>query len=392
MRIRHALLAGALGATTALAGQLPAAASPDTVPVTSGSGRGAAHPADSLRDLAARVGLRMGTAVTPFELDNAAYRAITAQQFSSVTPGNEMKWQVVEPTRGTYDWSAGDRLVDFARRNHQLVRGHVLLWHNQLPDWLTSGVADGTISDAQLRALLHKHVTDQVTHYKGRIWQWDVANEFFTDGDASTLNAGDFWVAHLGPGIIADAFRWAHQADPTALLFYNDYNIEGVNAKSDAVYTFVRDLRAHGVPIHGVGLQAHLATQYGFPYQMRQNLQRFADLGLKVAVTEADVRTPVKKDANGQYTDEPLTPQAQAAQESYWAQSLQACLAVRECISYTAWGFGDANSWVPSWFVGEGAALLYDRNLNPKPQYNALRDILTHTAAPHRSGRGAGRG
>jgi endo-1,4-beta-xylanase len=336
----------------------------------------------------------MGTAVTPFELNNDAYRQVTAQQFSSVTPGNEMKWQVVEPTRGTYDWSAGDRLVDFARHHGQRVRGHVLLWHNQLPNWLTSGVANSTIGKAQLRDLLHKHITDEVAHYKGKIWQWDVANEFFTDpgpGQASTINPNDFWISHLGAGIVADAFRWAHEADPRALLFYNDYNIEGVNAKSDTVYAFVKDLQAQRVPIDGVGVQAHLDTRYGFPYQMQWNLQRFADLGLKVAVTEADVRTPVKQDANGQYTDEPLTPQAQATQESYWEQTLQACLAVRECISYTAWGFGDANSWVPSWFVGEGAALLYDMELNPKPQYYDLQQILGQTDAPHRIGRGAGR-
>ena len=109
-----------------------------------------------------------------------------------------MKWQVVEPTRGTYDWSGGDRLVQFAEQNHQQVRGHVLLWHNQLPDWLTAGVSDGTISNAQLRDLLHKHITDEVTHFKGKIWQWDVANEFFTDSNPSQINPNDFWISAPG--------------------------------------------------------------------------------------------------------------------------------------------------------------------------------------------------
>jgi endo-1,4-beta-xylanase len=163
-----------------------------------------------------------------------------------------MKWQVVEPTQGTFDWSGADRLVTFAEQHGQLVRGHTLLWHNQLPDWLTSGVANGTIDNAQLKDLLHQHIVTEVSRYKGRIWQWDVANEFFTDSNPSTINPNDFWISHLGTGIVADAFRWAHQADPHALLFYNDYNIageDGTNAKSDAVFAWLKQMLAQGVPI-----------------------------------------------------------------------------------------------------------------------------------------------
>jgi endo-1,4-beta-xylanase len=345
----------------------------------------------SLRSLAAETGLRIGTAVTPFELNTPAYTKITGDQFSVVTPGNEMKWQVVEPTQGTYDWSAADRLVTFAQQHGQLVRGHVLLWHNQLPDWLTSGVANGTIDDVQLRNLLHKHITDEVTHFKGKIWQWDVANEFFTDSNPSTINPNDFWISHLGTGIIADAFRWAHAADPHALLFYNDYNIageDGSNAKSDAAFAFVQQLRAQDVPIDGVGDQGHLDTQYGFPTLMTQDLQRFGTAGFKVAITEADVRTFVETtDANQTPTDN----LALFAQPYEYDQMLKACLAVRQCISFTVWGFGDADSWIPGFFTGEGYADIYDVNLNPKPAYTALQQDLTLAArgAPHRSGTGS---
>jgi endo-1,4-beta-xylanase len=352
-------------------------------------GGGPPVPADSLRALGAQAGLRVGTAVIPFDLDNAAYNQIAADQFSSVTPGNEMKWEVVEPTRGTYDWSGGDRLVQFARQHHQLVRGHTLLWHNQLPTWLTGGVADGSISNDQLRALLRKHVTDEVTHFRGQIWQWDVANEFFTDSNPSGINPNDFWVAHLGAGVVADAFRWAHAADPHALLFYNDYNIageDGSNAKSDAVYAWVKQLRADGVPIAGVGDQGHLDLQYGFPTRMQQDLQRLADLRLKVAITEADVRTFVDN-ATSQQPTNPLAPSAQAY---YYDQMLKACLAVRDCISFTVWGFGDADSWVPGFFTGEGYAAIYDVNLTPKPSYFALQQdlMLAARGAPHRLGDG----
>jgi endo-1,4-beta-xylanase len=290
-------------------------------------------PADSLRALATPINLRFGTAIIPFDLDNPDYAKIAGEQFSSVTPGNEMKWQVVEPTRGVFNWSAADRLVAFANQHDQLVRGHTLVWHNQLPNWLTSGVNDGTISDTQLRDLLRQHIIDEATHFKGKIWQWDVANEFFAnswDKQAlpSGINGGDFWVQHLGEGILADVFRWAHQADPKALLFYNDYNIageDGSNAKSDAVYAWVKNMLAQGVPIHGIGDQGHLDTQYGFPTKMTQDLQRFADLGLKVAITEADVRTFVNN-----ATDQAPTNNLSTMVHPYeYDQMLKACLAVR---------------------------------------------------------------
>jgi endo-1,4-beta-xylanase len=349
--------------------------------------RGQRIPPDSLRALAAPIGLRVGVAVNPFDLDTPAYRRIVAQQFSTVTPENEMKWQVVEPTRGTYDWSAADRLVRFAARHGQLVRGHVLLWHNQLPDWLTSGVANGTISDRELRQLLHKHITDEVTHFRGRIWQWDVANELFTDSNPSGLNPNDFWISHLGAGIVAEAFRWAHAADPNALLFYNDYNIageDGTNAKSDAVHAFVKQLLAQHVPIDGVGDQGHLDTQFGFPTRMAEDLQRYADLGLKVAITEADVRTFVDNATDQMPTDRLAT----FAQPYEFDQMMKACLAVRQCISFTVWGVSDAVSWVPGFFTNplEGYATLYDVNLNPKPAYTALQQDLALGArgAPRR--------
>jgi endo-1,4-beta-xylanase len=342
---------------------------------------------DSLRALAARIGLRVGTAVIPYDLDHPDYARVAAGQFSVVTPGNEMKWQVVEPTRGTYDWSRGDRLVQFARAHGQLVRGHTLVWHNQLPDWLTQGIANGTISDAQLRDLLHEHIVDEVTHFRGRIWQWDVANEFFTDSSPSRINPSDFWISHLGPAVLADAFRWAHQADPRALLFYNDYNIageDGTNAKSDAVYAWVEQMLAQGVPIDGIGDQGHLDTQYGFPAQMQQDLERFAALGLKVAITEADVRTFVHDPTSQQ----PTNPLAVDAQAHFYDQMLKACLAVRSCISFTVWGFGDADSWVPGVFTGEGYAGIYDVDLKPKPAFFALQQDLGLAAgsAPHRGG------
>jgi endo-1,4-beta-xylanase len=384
MRLRRLLAVGTVGVAAALG------ISTAAVAVPSGTTTSSAVAPDSLRALAAKIGLRIGTAIIPFDLNTASYAAIAAGQFSVVTPGNEMKWQVVEPTQGTFDWSGADRLVAFAEAHGQLVRGHTLLWHNQLPTWLTTGVSNGTISNAQLTDLLHQHILTEVSRYKGKIWQWDVANEFFTDANPSGINPNDFWVSHLGAGIIPQAFRWAHEADPHALLCYNDYNIageDGSNAKSDAVFAWLQQMLAQHVPISCVGDQGHLDTQFGFSgTRMTQDLQRYASLGLKVAITEADVRTFV----NNATAQVPTDNLAQFAQPFEFGQMMKACLAVRQCISFTVWGFGDADSWVPGFFTGEGYATIYDVNLNPKPAYTELQQDLSIAAhgAPHRTGAG----
>ncbi|MEV4348255.1 endo-1,4-beta-xylanase [Actinoplanes sp. NPDC049596] len=362
-----------LGGQLTFVGSSPAGATKPTPPP--------AYPADSLRALASRVGLSVGTAVNMDQLGtNETYTKITAEQFSSVTAENAMKWAEVEAVRGTYTWEKADRLVAFAKKNKQLVRGHTLVWHNQLPTWLSSDGTTTTLSNDEVKAVLKKHIFDQVRHFKGDIWQWDVVNEAFDDNGQPRQSI--WYKAWGGTGYIADAFRWAHQADPKALLFYNDYNLEFTGVKSDAVYAMVRSLQAQRVPIHGVGFQGHLSTQYGYP-DLANNLERFAALGQKVALTEVDVRTETKPDA----VNEPVNALAPYAQESYWSRTLQACLAVRACISFTPWGFGDAYSWVPGWFTNpqEGAALIYDEQLNPKGQYDVLQqDLRLASGAPRR--------
>ncbi|HYK31749.1 MAG TPA: endo-1,4-beta-xylanase [Streptosporangiaceae bacterium] len=376
MRRRSFLaMGGAAGVAAAIPGV--AAASAATAATTNAAVRSRdMDPPSTLRGLAELIGLRIGTAVIPFDLNTPAYNAILAQQFSVVTPGNAMKWGSVEPTQGVFDWSDADTLVSFAEQHGQLVRGHTLLWHNQLPGWLTTGVANGTISSSQLMGLLEQHIFTEVGRYRGRIWQWDVANEFFTDSNPSGINPKDFWVSNLGPSIIGQAFRWAHEADPHALLFYNDYNIageDGTNAKSDAVFAWLGQMLDQGVPIDGVGNQGHLDTQFGFSgTRMTQDLQRYASLGLKVAITEADVRTFV----DGPTTQVPTSNLAVFAQPYEFGQMIKAALAVPECISFTVWGFGDADSWVPGFFKGEGYATIYDVNLQPKLAFSELMQEL----------------
>ncbi|HEX2130338.1 MAG TPA: endo-1,4-beta-xylanase [Actinophytocola sp.] len=364
MKVSHvaAVLATVLAAAT-LYSVLPAAAGspePDRRPHPHRP-----DPVDQpLRDLAGRQ-LLVGTAVDHAAYtSDAEYRERIHTEFSSITAENVMKWEVVEPVRGERDYSAADELVSAAKRHGQRVRGHTLVWHNQVPTWLTEGVESGEITSDELRDILRRHITDEVRHFRGRIYEWDVVNEAIDDEG----NLRDsLWLRELGPGYIADAFRWAHRADPRAKLFLNDYNVEGLSAKSDAYYRLVRELRAQRVPVHGFGAQGHYGVQYGFhsAAEIAENFARFEALGLRTAVTEADVRMIMPAD--------PVKLQAQA--QGYSAL-LAGCLLSRRCESFTFWGFTDRYSWVPGFFEGEGAANLLDESFQPKPAYREVQAVL----------------
>jgi endo-1,4-beta-xylanase len=315
-----------------------------------------AHPS-GLRDLAHRP--LIGTAVDTSALAaDAPYRAAIGREFNTVTPENVMKWETVEPQRGVTDYRAAEELMRFARAHHQVVRGHTLVWHSQLPQWLTSG----TFTNAELADILRQHIFEEAGHFRGRIYAWDVVNEAIADD--GTLR-DTIWLRALGPDYIAKAFRWAHEADPHAKLYYNDYNLESIGPKSDTALALVKGLKAQGVPIDGVGFQGHLGIQYPYPSSFGDNLARFAAAGVDVAVTEADVRMVL-----------PVTDEKLATQARYFGTMLASCAAVRRCVSFTLWGFTDKHSWVPGFFAGEGAATPFDERLRPKPAYAALRDAL----------------
>jgi endo-1,4-beta-xylanase len=310
-----------------------------------------------LRDVARRP--LIGTAVDMSALANdPPYKAAIAREFNTVTPENVMKWETVEPQQGVTDFSQGDALVRFARANRQAVRGHTLVWHSQLPTWLTSG----TFTNEQLEAILRRHIFEEAGHFRGRIYAWDVVNEAFNED--GTLR-DTIWLRALGPDYIAKAFIWAHKADPHARLYYNDYNLESIGPKSDAALALVKQLKARHVPIDGVGFQGHLGIQYPYPDTFGDNLQRFAAAGFDVAITEADVRMVL-----------PVTPEKLATQATYFGDMMRSCVAVRRCVTFTLWGFTDKYSWVPGFFAGEGAATPLDEAFQPKPAYFALRDAL----------------
>jgi Glycosyl hydrolase family 10 len=201
---------------------------------------------------------------------------------------------------------------------------------------------------------------------------------FRLDSDPSGIDPNNFWIAALGPDIIPRAFRWAHEADPHALLFYNDYNIagqDGTNAKSDAVYVWLQEQLAAGVPIMGIGNQGHLDTRYGFSGALFQaDLERYATTGVKVAITEADVRTFVNNPADQVPTDS----LAVFAQPYEYSQMLKAALAVPDVISFTVWGFTDSDSWVPGTFPGRGVRR--DLRREPAAEKRLLRAAVRSAA------------
>lgn len=311
------------------------------------------------------------------------FQRILKAEFSSLTPENDMKWAEVHPEPGVYDFSGADAVMAFARTSRQEVRGHTLLWHSQNPQWVID--ASDTWTCDQARDVLEDHVRTVVGRYAGDIYEWDVANEIFQDdwdagGVRLRTEANPFLKACADDpvALIGDTFRWAHEADPEALLFLNDYNAEGINTKTDAYYALAQELLADGVPLHGFGAQGHLSLMYGFDDSMQANFERFAALGLKVAVTEADVRMPLGED--GEPTAEQIALQA----ERYDAM-LDACLNVSACTSFTVWGFDDERSWVPGVFP-EGYATIMTEDFEKKPAYYALLESLTE-ATPGKSPR-----
>ncbi|WP_181138428.1 endo-1,4-beta-xylanase [Streptomyces sp. Ru73] len=315
----------------------------------------------TLSELAARHGLVFGTALTERGLADPRYRALAATQFSSVTPENAMKWDHVERERHTRTWAAADAIARFAARHGQEVRGHPLVWYDQLPPWLTGG----HFTPGELTTLLRTHVTTLARRYAGTVTAWDVVNEPLADDGCLRRS---IWHEALGPDHIAQALTWAHAADPGARLYLNEFNTLEENPKSKALYDLAGSLLDRGVPLHGIGFQCHLLLGQEMPAVAR-TLNRFAELGLEVAVTELSVRMLP-----------PVTPAKLAAQAAAYRAVVEQCLAAPACTGLTVWGVGDADSWVPQGSRSPyGHPTLHDEDYRPKPAREAVARALAAT-------------
>jgi endo-1,4-beta-xylanase len=324
-------------------------------------GVAAAHPARAagapLRQLAEAKGRYFGTALTQGNLANPTLTNVAGAQFDMVTPGNEMKWETTEPSQGSFNFGPGDQIVAFAKAHGARVRGHNLVWHSQLAPWVNS------LPVSQVKTAMENHITGEVSHYRGQLFAWDVVNEPFNE-DGSFRQDVFTNAFGSGPAYIADALRTARAADPSAKLYLNDFNIEGTNAKSNAMFNLVQSLKSQGVPIDGVGFESHFILGQ-VPSSLQSNLQRFANLGVDVAITELDDRIQLPAGSSQ------LTQQA-----NEYAAVVRACLAVSRCVGITQWGVGDADSWIPGAFPGFGAALTFDNNYQPKPAFTSVQQAL----------------
>ena len=312
-----------------------------------------------LRNLAAQRNFYIGTAVHTgaFASNELIYHDVLHREFNVLVAENMMKFGELSRSANTYDWTRSDALIAYAEKHGMKVRGHTLVWHQQLPKWLTSA----TWTTKAVQQLLEQHIKAVVERYQGRIWAWDVVNEAIAD--TGGYRTDSFWYQHLGPDYIALAFRAAHAADPNAILYYNDYEAEGMSPKSDAIYALVRDLKQSGIPIHGIGWQMHVSEGWRVTDEHHQNAARLRALGLELSMTEMEVRC--------------ATP-ASAAQLDSQAISYRDAVefALATSAALVMWGFTDKYSWIPSFRPGYGAALPFDAAYQPKPAYFAIRDAL----------------
>jgi endo-1,4-beta-xylanase len=327
---------------------------------------GAENP--PLRAAAEAAHRRIGTALMSGRLNDPAARALLARQFNSLSPENEMKWEFVEPRPGAFAFAAGDRLVAFAKENGMRMRGHTLVWHSQMAGWARQ--LEGT----ELFKAMSSHIAGVAGHWRGQLGAWDVVNEALADGSSGGLRADSPFTA-LGPTFIDQAFRLAHQADPEAKLFYNDYEIEGVGApKSEAAFQLCKRLKEAGVPIDGVGFQMHVDPRHWpAPDAIRANIARYGALGLTVEFTEMDV--PVG--------ELPGDEQQKLEQQRKITHDIVAtCVAEPACAAVTFWGLTDRDSWLndPHWgqLRGKGPhrPLLFDAQMHPKPIVQGVLDAF----------------
>jgi len=303
----------------------------------------------------------IGAAVAAWPLSNdSAYAQTLAREFNMIVPEDAMKFRIVQPGRNEFNFADADAMVNFALAHGMKVRGHTLVWGVRNPPWLVNG----NFSPKEMSAILKQHIQTEVGRYRGRIYAWDVVNEAI---DEKSQLRDTLWYKALGSDYIAQSFIWAHEADPDAKLFYNDFGGEALGPRSDAIYELLRDLKSRGIPVDGVGLQSHFDVEHPPDFGgVATNLKRLAALGLEIHITEFDVRLPL-----------PLNEKLLLQQADFYRHYLEVCLSNSNCKAFLMWGFTDKYSWIPRYFHGTAAALPFDDAYGRKPAYYALRDALS---------------
>jgi endo-1,4-beta-xylanase len=345
-----------------------------------------AHAPGTLKD-AYRDDFYIGAAINAGEIDgqNARNDAIIVSQFNSISPENALKWESIHPQREIYDFRLPDLYVDFGEKHHMYIHGHTLVWHNQTPAWVFHDDKGNLVSRDILLARLHNHIQTVVGRYKGRIRSWDVVNEALNED--GTLRQS-LWYRIIGPDYIARAFEYAHEADPQALLCYNDYNLENEPKRNGAI-ALVRQLKSEGAPIGCVGLQDHDHLDWPTAEQEDATISAFAALGVKVAISELDVdvlpaagHQPTADISYHAAEDPKLNPYVNGLPESVrrqlaerYSDLFRVYLRRRsQIVRVTLWGVTNDESWLNNFPVRgrTNYPLLFDRTGEPTAAFDAV--------------------
>jgi endo-1,4-beta-xylanase len=314
----------------------------------------------------------VGVAVSPRALQGPEADLIK-KHFNSLTAENAMKMGPSHPEENRYFFDDGDKIAAFAKENKMKLRGHTLCWHNQTPKWLFVDAEGKNVTKEILLKRLKDHITAVVSRYKGTIYAWDVVNEVIDDAPDKFYRES-LWYTICGEEYIAKAFEYAHEADPSALLFYNDYNTESPT-KRENIYKMVKKLIDAKVPIHGVGLQGHWSVYEPNEAEIKASIEKFAALGLKVQITELDVSIyPLEHSRRQRRPDEPdqFTPELEQKQIAQYKMAFRVFREKKSALTgITFWNVSDKNTWLDNFPVSgrKNYPLLFDVNLQPKKVY-----------------------
>ncbi len=330
-----------------------------------------------------RIGAALSQAI--YTGGDAALAALVEAQFNSITPENDLKWEHIHPTPQGFNFGPADRYVEFGEQNHMFIIGHCLVWHSQTPRWVFEDEKGQPVSREELLRRMHDHIYAVVGRYKGRIDGWDVVNEALNED--GTLRRSQ-WQRIIGDDYIAKAFEYAHEADPKAELYYNDYSLVN-EAKRKGGLELIRKLLADGVPVTAVGLQGHYHMDWPDAEAVDATIAAFHALGVKVNITELDIdvlprvrrgnSADVSARAENAANSNPYTAGLPAAQQQALADRYAALFRVflrhRDAITrVTFWGVTDKGSWLNN-FPAAGRTnypLLFDREGKPKPAFDAV--------------------
>lgn len=317
----------------------------------------------SLSEIAEEKKLSIGTCVNYDVWKNDEdYRKLVAREFNLLTPENVLKWDLIRPEQGEFDFNKADELVDFAEENDMDVTGHTLVWHMQNPDWLENR----DYTETELEEILKKHIQTVVDRYSERVDAWDVVNEAVNDEGELRES---IWLRNLGKEYIEIAFREAAK-HTDAELFYNDYGLSYDEEKRERVYRLLSNLLDRGVPIDGIGLQMHFIGIHSDPEQVSQTIRKFQELGLEVRMTEMDVA----------YEKEKAPENLEETQAEYYRKIFKTCLE-NEVTNLTLWGARDSESWINVFQDYDekytNSPLLFDGEGGKKKPYHKVKEALS---------------